>query len=473
MAEASERARYLAEAEAKLARGRLDPGATAGEYTITDIIAQGGGGTVYGAFHRTTGRAAAVKVLHPSLTVLPKMVERFRREVQVLNLLRHPGIVEVWEVGTLPDGRPFFAMERLPGKTVSALLDGGRMLPREAIEIFELVCGALAAAHSAGVIHRDVKASNILVVGSDPRRIKLLDFGVAKLCGPAFTPASSLTSEGHPVGTPGCMAPEQILGLTVDTRVDIYALGVLLYRMLTGRPPFLAHSALAQMRQHIEQPAPRPSFRAPAAAFLDPIVLRCMEKNPDLRYGSVRELLSALRATVSGAALSDDRSRAAPEIAAAVYVELRVAPTVADTDIGAAELSGSLLDLSEDALREADLLIAFTTGNQVLGVQPLSPDPAISARELARVVGVATALRERLGERGRGDGRVHVNVCVHVGEVHLAASSSAEVLGGPLVRSHAWAPAGSLDRVGATSAVLQRLDGGALAGGPDRLVTAI
>src|SRR4029078_4368701 len=103
--------------------GQLEPGATAGDYVVTELIAQGGGGSVYGATHRKTGHCVALKVLHESLTTLPKMVERFEREVEVRTVLRPPGIVRVWAVGTLPDKRPFFAMERLTGKTVSALLE--------------------------------------------------------------------------------------------------------------------------------------------------------------------------------------------------------------------------------------------------------------------------------------------------------------------------------------------------------------
>ncbi len=451
MGDAGERTNGAAAAERRFAVGTLDPGATAGDYVVTDVIAQGGGGTVYGARHATTGRLAAVKVLHPSLSVVPKMVERFRREIHVLNLLRHPGIVEVWEVGALLDGRPFFVMERLQGKTVSQLLEeGGRMLPDEALEIFEPVCLALAAAHSAGVIHRDVKTTNIMIVDGAPRRVKLLDFGVAKLEGPTFG-ASGLTTEGQAIGTPASMAPEQILGRSADARTDIYGLGVLLYRMLTGRPPFMAVSPLAQMRQHLEEPAPRPSLRAPAATALDSIVLRCMEKDADRRYGSIQELLAALGAAVSGPPHRAPAPSGEVDIAAAIYVEMRVPRGVDDDDVRLSDHMSKMLDLSEDALAGGELLIGLTTGNEVLGVCCLPAAPEASSCRLARVLDVAMALRARLDELEREDPRVHANICLHVGEVRLRAASGSSSHAASGSSSHAASGSSSRAASGSSS----------------------
>lgn len=488
MARIDERSRNMDDADSMLARGLLETGAPAGEYILTGVLAHGGGGVVYAAHHAATGRAAAVKVLHQALTALPKMVERFRREVRVLNLLRHPGIVEVWEVGALPDGRPFFAMERLTGRTLSAVLEAeGRMLPDEALEIFEPVCAALAAAHSAGVIHRDVKPTNIMVLDGSPRRIKLLDFGVAKLQGPTFsTSHNTLTSEGTMVGSPTSMAPEQILGREVDARTDIYALGVLLHRMLTGRPPFAAVSPLAQIRQHLEMPAPRPSLRAPAAAPLDPIVLRAMEKDPSLRYRSIGDLQSALRSAVSGAALREERSHGAAGVGVAIYVEIRLDDLEGETAERFADHLGVVLDTAEDTLREAGLLQGFLTGNEVLAVRPLPIDRAAAQDALVDVVRVALLLRERLDALQRAARGVHANICLHAGEVLLRATSARpagrgapprgarapalEVLGGPLVRADVWAPREPILRVAATPAVMSRLPDGALPPGAGQLV---
>jgi hypothetical protein len=435
------------------ARSELEPGAFAGDYVVTGFIAQGGGGAVYDARHRATGQAAAVKVLHLSLTALPKMVERFRREVQVCNLLRHPSIVEVWEVGTLADGQPFYAMERLGGRTVQKMLvEEGRFSPGEAIEIFEPVCTALAAAHAAGVVHRDVKTGNIMVLDGGSRMVKLLDFGVAKLTAAAFGP-SGLTSEGRQIGTPLSMAPEQILGGAVDARTDVYALGVLLYCMLTGRPPFLALTPLALMRQHLDEPAPRPSLRAPAAAALDPIVLRCMEKHPEYRYGSAGEVLAALRAATSSLPLRGESAPNTPELAAAIYVEMRVRPGAEETDENVDDVGG-MLDAAEDALRDAGMLIISATGNQVLGVQLLPVEPAAAARDFQKLLDTAVDLRIRLDAHEQSNGRVHANVCAHADEVFVRISNkSVEVLGGPLVRTDLWAPREDVPGVHTTPAV--------------------
>jgi eukaryotic-like serine/threonine-protein kinase len=449
----------LIDQELRSERCQLEPGATAGDYVVTDFIAQGGFGSVYGATHRTTGQDVALKVMHQTLTTLPKMVQRFRREVELLNLVCHPGIVRVWTVGALADKRPFFAMERLKGKTVAVLLEeAGRLAPDDAVEIFVQVCEALAAAHRAGVIHRDVKPTNIVVLDGAPRAIKLLDFGVAKLVGPAFITSSSLTSEGRPVGTPTSMAPEQILGSAVDHRVDIYALGVLLYRLLTGRPPFFAPSALAQMRLHLLQPPPRPSLRVPAAAPLDAIVLRCMQKDRDLRFGSIEELLSTLRATVSRSSLRSEDVSSADDLAAAVHVDIRVSEGGDDSDGRLADSVGAMLDISEDGLCDAGMLIGLATGNQLLGVQPLSMEPAAIERELVQVVSIAAALREMLDRRERSDPRVRATICVHVGEIVLRACRANEIAGGALLRADMWAPRASVSMVCLTAAAARLLD---------------
>lgn len=449
----------------------LEAGDAIGPYSITGILARGGGGAVYGAVHRTTGRAAAIKVLHGQLTRLPKMVERFQREVTALNLLRHPGIVEVWDVGALEDGRPYFAMEHLSGLTVSKLIEqAGRLLPAEAVEILEPVCAALDAAHSAGIVHRDIKASNIMVLSTNPVAVKLLDFGVAKLSGPSHS-SSMLTSEGQILGTPGSMSPEQILGRPVDARTDIYALGVLLYRMLTGRLPFSAQGAFAQVRQHLEEPAPRPSLRAPAAASLDPVVLRCMAKEPAQRYGSITELLAALHAALDDSpVLLDEATMEASDLGAAIHVEIRAKAD--GSDEGVADTVGFMLDAAEDLLRDAGLLIGFATGNEVLAVQPLPADPGAAVEELTTVVFIATTLRKQLDARQRADLRVHANVCVHVDEVSLRMLPAIELAGGPLLRPDIWSPREDVAGVCGTDATMSRLAGKELPPGTGEIVRA-
>src|SRR5438270_12679762 len=259
--------------------GELAPGDRAGEYLILGTIASGGCGTVYTAEHRVLGRKAAVKVLHSQLAGSPEMVERFVREAQVVNRIKHLNIVDIYEFGQLDKKRPFFVMELLEGISLASIVERrGRLTPAQALSYLVPVCDALGAAHAAGVVHRDLKASNVAVIkDGDPPQVKLLDFGIAKLMRSA-PGERGLTAVGQRIGTPHAMAPEQIRGEAVDQRVDIYALGVLLYQLLTGRYPFISPDAVELERLHVEAPPPRPSALAPVSAEIDAIVLRCLEK---------------------------------------------------------------------------------------------------------------------------------------------------------------------------------------------------
>ena len=246
----------------------LAPGTLAGPYVLKREIASGGGGTVYEAQHKVLGRKAAVKVLRRQLAASPQMVTRFVREAQAVNMIKHPAIVDIYEFDTLPDGRPFYVMELLEGTDVRSLLnERGRFTPAEVLEILEPVCSALQVAHEQGIVHRDLKASNIFVksTGGDKRTIKLLDFGIAKLMHPDASEAG-LTVVGTRLGTSYTMAPEQIRGDGVDPRTDIYALGVVLYHLLTGQYPFRAETMTDIERMHLEAPPPRPSQAAPRVA---------------------------------------------------------------------------------------------------------------------------------------------------------------------------------------------------------------
>jgi serine/threonine-protein kinase len=444
--------------DALLAKGQLPAGSVAGDYVITGFIARGGCGSVYQAKHRSLERRAAVKVLHGSLAALPKMVERFAREAQVVNLLRHPSIVEIYEVGTLPDGRPFYAMEYLEGRTLSKILEEeGRFSPAEALEVLQPVCAALAAAHAAGVVHRDVKASNICVSDDEPRTVKLLDFGIAKLLAPRGG-LTGLTSEGRQVGTLTIMAPEQLLGGPVDARIDVYALGVLLFRLLTGRLPFDGKNPITLAQQHLESPAPRPSLRLPVAPALDAIVLRAMEKRPESRFDSVTEFISALR-KAAGPARRGDSGPCAPARGVGIYLEIHMQTSDDSVDDALSDDIAFILDLAEESLEAEAFILASVTGSAILGVRPLPDDPAQMRRERRAAVDLAASLHERVRTRPGADPRVHANVCVHVAEVTLRMSATPEVLGGPLVRTETWAPQGDTHALYGTPEAVEGLTG--------------
>ncbi|MFO0757859.1 MAG: serine/threonine-protein kinase [Byssovorax sp.] len=433
--------RTFSVAEEAAARGELVLGSRAGEYVVQRFIARGGCGSVYEAQHASEGGRAAVKVLHQTLAASPKMMERFSREVKIVNMLRHPSIIDIYEVGTLDDGRPFYVMEYLEGRTLHDLLRaGGRMSPREALEIFEPVCAALSAAHDHGVVHRDVKASNIFVVeaaGGEPRRIKLLDFGIAKLTDTAEG-STGLTSDGRQVGTVTIMAPEQFTGKPVDRRADIYALGILLFRLLTGRLPFDARSPLELARQHMEQPPPRPSQRFPVLSGLDAIVLRCLEKQPDYRFDSIAELMASLRAAVAETRAASDAPPEQRSLGLGIHVELQTPSRIDDLDDSLNDDIGFVLDRVETALRGAGFTLVMSTGTVVFGVRPFPAAPAEARRALDEARSLSRSLHEELLSRPGGDDRLHVDICLHAAEILWKPGSPAEIAGGALLRTEAW-----------------------------------
>jgi len=416
------------------ARVKVAPGVLAGEYVLKAVLASGGHGAVYEAEHRILGRRAAVKVLHSHLTDQGEMLQRFVREARVVNQIRHPHIVDVYDFGMLPDGSPYYVMELLPGRTLSQLLqERGRLSPERALAYLEPVCEALEAAHRAGVVHRDLKASNVAVVSeAEPPVVKLLDFGIAKFIHPE-PGQEGLTMAGQRLGTSQAMAPEQFRSGHIGPTTDVYALGVLLYQMLTGHYPFQSEDRLEVERMHLEAPPPRPSTSAPVPPAVDAVVLRCLEKEADRRYPDVDTFRTALREAVLPASTTRITSTSRSVRAFALHTEV-VLEEGAEDDAAYTTVS-EVLDGLEQDLRAAGFVLAVQTGMALLGVRLLDEPPPTDVREL---LDAARQMHERAQARARGT-RVSVQSCAHVGQVDARRGPEGiDITGGPLTDIADW-----------------------------------
>jgi tRNA A-37 threonylcarbamoyl transferase component Bud32 len=267
-------------------------GVTVDDFRIDAVLGRGATGTVYRATQQALARAVALKVLHPPLASDPEMVARFQREARAVARLSHPGVVAVLAVGEVPDGRPYMAMELIAGTTLERLVEDGPLAQDRAIAIATQVAAALARTHAAGVVHRDLKPANVMLVrrpdGGD--RAILVDFGIAR----TFDDEPRLTAGGIALGTPHYMAPEQVLGEAVDGRTDVYALGVVLYRMVTGAVPFDG-AGMQVMMAHLHRVAAEPHLARPDLdPALEAVIIRCLAKRKDDRYQSADDVHGAL-----------------------------------------------------------------------------------------------------------------------------------------------------------------------------------
>jgi predicted Ser/Thr protein kinase len=271
-----------------------------GDYELLEEIGRGGMGVVFRARQLSLNREVAVKMILRGELASPADHERFRSEAEAAARLDHPGIVPVYEVGEL-EGRPYFNMKYIAGRTLSQLLAEGPLPPRQAAAILAGVARAIHYAHEQGVLHRDLKPSNILI--DEEGRPHVTDFGLAK----KTTGAASLTRTGAVLGTPAYMAPEQAAGARGKTGPagDVYSLGSILYHMLTGRPPFQAASPVDVLLMVLEQdPVPPRVINPSADRDLEMIALKCLQKPIELRYQSARALADDLEAYLNDEAIS-------------------------------------------------------------------------------------------------------------------------------------------------------------------------
>ena len=275
-------------------------------YKILEQLGSGGMGTVYLAEHVLINKRVAIKVLSPSHARKPDEVERFLREARAASRIRQQNVVDITDFGYTSGGLAFLVMEHLEGEDLATTSNRDGALPwRRAVHITRQICAALEAAHTQGVIHRDMKPENVFRVrrGDDPDFIKVLDFGIAKIIDEYGTETPSNTNSGL-MGTPEYVAPELIRGLPPDARVDIYAVGVILYRLLTGRVPFAGESFMATLTQHLMEEVRSTREAAPDREIpesLDAICLKSLAKDREQRYATIGEMHRALAAIEANA----------------------------------------------------------------------------------------------------------------------------------------------------------------------------
>ena len=413
----------------------VDPliGAVVGDrYRVVSRIGVGGMGAVYRAEHTMMRRDLAIKVLLPELGGKEEFARRFEREAESASRLAHPNIIAVTDFGRTNEGALFLAMEFLAGESLSSVIKAGPMPRERALNIVRQMLRALEHAHGAGVVHRDLKPDNIMLVERDGQSdvVKILDFGIAKVTEPVsgHSPTgTALTQAGVIFGTPEYLSPEQALGEVVDPRADIYAAGVILYEMLAGRKPFESEDKVKIISMHLAHAPPRirevsPSADVPVA--LEQVILQALEKSRENRFATAGAFLQALE---------DAEALADAGIDAAVASEPPAAGTL--DRLGRFLSGGRALGLALTVVTIVSIA-AYRRGAQhralvSVPTRPAPPPPALADRlkkvqgsiESGNTTSARAALEHELSERPR-DARVRYML----GGVAFAEGKHAEAL---------------------------------------------
>jgi serine/threonine protein kinase len=329
-------------------------------FRLDRLIGEGGFGQVWSASRDSDSVHVAIKVLHLELVRSIDALTRFQRELDAIQRLQHPNVISAIDHGTLTDGRPYLVLEYIEGPSLRDVIhERGALPPNEVLEILGPLCEALQVAHDAGLVHRDVKASNVILARkAGTLRPVLLDFGLVKLVdqvGPGLTSSRSM------LGTPAAMAPEQMRGQPVDARTDVYAMGLLAYHMFTGQPAFGGAPGVVQSYLQVHGPRPRPSAKVDIDPAIDEPIGRALAPEPAERFTSARALFEAIKQAVQPAA-------------------------TAELDVIVAYIEGDAADVAAATtkLPSLGMVIALAAPDSVLAVTPCGQgDVELLRRELA------------------------------------------------------------------------------------------
>jgi eukaryotic-like serine/threonine-protein kinase len=379
----------------------------AARYEILGLLGQGGMGSVYKARDLELDELVALKMLHHDAVPTPRALERFRREVKLARRVTHKNVARTFDISE-HEGTKFLTMELVDGEPLSALLArDGKLIPQRAAQIAAEVCDGLSAAHAAGIVHRDLKPDNVMLSGSG--RTVITDFGIAHAAS-----SEGFATIGGTVGTPAYMAPEQVEGAELDGRADLYALGVMLFEMLSGRMPFEAATPYALAAARLSSPPPDPRvLDAALPGWLAEIVVKCLARQPGDRYESADRVARALRARVatlpqSGTERAPDSTRwRAPNPAATTAPGEKTVAVLPFKNAGAADDAYLADGLTEDLIDTLSTTpgVKVRPRGTVEGMASGSADPRDVGKKLGVQVVVEGTLR-RLGDKVRVAARV-------------------------------------------------------------------
>jgi serine/threonine-protein kinase len=350
-------------------------------------------------------------------------------------------------------------MEWLGGRNLRDVIRSrGPLAAGEALATMEEIGAGLAAAHEHGVVHRDLKAQNIMVVPKgDWFTVKLVDFGIAKVLEPEKLGLPEFVTTSTILGTPFYMAPEQILGQAVDQRTDIYALGLLLYELVTGELPFRGETRVEVEEMHLHATPPRASEVAPVSAGFDGVISRCLEKDPARRYATVGEAVADLRRVVSEVgALAE-----APDtVGVGLHVEARIDPGLTDVPEAAFDDVDAVMDLARGACADAELAIDLESASALLGLALLPPEEKLATAVRGRLIVIARDLDARLAQRPSRSPHVQVAITLHAASVQVKKDQGkTEFVEGELVHLGDWTAGHPGSGVAVTRAMIHDLDG--------------